>query len=140
MDWRQKKQDGVRKDQIGNLIGTPATLYILFLPLHYNDGRRIQPARLSLAQREILRYAGGLTRFSPCVGFWIDRTARAYRDLVLPVQTVVSTSPEADTWFAHLAAKMALLLEQQQIFLFAQPVMLIEATSLEFPVLVRPRG
>ena len=112
-------------EQVGGIAkpgGNPATLYTIILPLNHNDGRRMQPERLIWAQREILYYAGGLTECSPGVGLWLDKDAKVYRDLVLPIQTVAPTGPEAEAWFAHLAAKMAVRLDQHRLFIFTQPV------------------
>jgi hypothetical protein len=114
------------RDRIAHPNNTPTKLYTLFLPLHHNNGLPMQPERLNWAQREISRYAGGLTKFAPSVGFWVDPTAKVYRDLVVSLQTVAPTGPEAEAWFARLAAEMAVVLEQQHIFLFIQPVWLLE--------------
>lgn len=108
------------------LAGAPASLYTLFLPLNHNDGRGMQSDRLKWAQEEILNYGVGLTLGSPGIGLWPDRTGKVCRDRMLPLQAVASIGPEAEIWFAHLAAQLAVVLEQHQIFLFAQPVYLVK--------------
>jgi hypothetical protein len=120
-------QSQERPHRIANLNSAPGTLYTLFLPLNHNNGRRIAAQRLGWAQREIMRYAGGLTRLAPSVGFWIGPSAKVYRDTVLPIQTVAHSGPQAEAWFTRLAAEMAIILKQHQIFLFAQPVWLLES-------------
>ena len=127
--------------EMANLKGTPATLYTLFLPLNHNDGRRMQPERLIWAQRKILRYTGGLTECARGVGLWLDEAAKVYRDSVLPIQTVAPTGPEAEAWFAHLAAEMAVVLDQHQLFIFTQPVWQLQPVppDLEQPMMKKER-
>jgi hypothetical protein len=47
---------------------------------------------------------------------------------VLPVQAVVPPSQEAERWFTCFAAEMALVFEQECIFMAAQPLWLMEST------------
>lgn len=112
-----------------DMSGISAALYTLFLPLNHNNGRLMQAGRLNWVQREILRYTGGLTRFPPGTGYWVDHTAKIFRDQVMPIQVVTSADPEVEAWFAHQAAEMAVVLQQQQIFLFAQPIWRLEPPS-----------
>ncbi len=115
------------------LTRTPATLYTIFLPLKHNDGRVIQPVDMHWAQMEILHYASGLTRFSPCIGFWIENP-KVYRDLILPIQVALPPGPEAEAWFVRHASKMASVFEQKQIFLLAQSVSILEFSLEQLPV------
>jgi len=116
--------------------GVPTTLYTLFLPLNTNGDRRMQREQLHWVQSEILRYAGGLTRYPSSNGAWGDRAARAYRDLVSPIQSAAPLGPEAEAWFVSLAAKVALELEQQQILSLAQPVWLLQTPPHTEPVVL----
>jgi len=118
-----------QQDWLGTLSGSPATLYTIFLPLNRNDGRRMQV--------EILHYASGLTRFSPGAGFWIDRSVKLCRDSVLMMQTVVPSDLETEAWLVRRAAEMVIVLEQHQMLVFAQPVWILESSSLHLPVSVR---
>ncbi|MGB0383466.1 MAG: hypothetical protein ACPGWR_01460 [Ardenticatenaceae bacterium] len=111
---------------------TSATQYVLFLPLNYNNGRRIENRQLQQAQQTLLTYAGGLTQLAPATGMWIGRTGTVYRDQMMPIM-VVTTAPEAESWFAQWATQMAILFGQEQIFLLAQPVRLIESVPLAVP-------
>ncbi len=102
------------------------TLYTLFLPMNHNNGHPMQPERLCWAQQELVQFAGGLTCYPPSQGLWVNHTMTVFKDLVLPIQSVVPASADADRYFARLAAEMARVLEQQQIFVFTQPVQLLE--------------
>lgn len=120
MNAREKAQF---KSVGGN--GIPATLYTLFVPLNSNDGRPMPQPRLSWVQAQILHFARGLTTLFPGTGFWVNH-AELYKDRILPVQVVTPTDPEADDRFARLVVDMTLVMKQEQIFLFAQPVLLLE--------------
>jgi hypothetical protein len=113
----------------GQLRSAPAdtTLYTLFLPLNDNSGVPLPPERLHWAQQELVHFAGGLTCYEPSLGLWVHQET-VYRDYVLPVQSVVPAGPEAEAYFIRLAGGLARLLEQQQIFVFTQPVQLIDHT------------
>jgi hypothetical protein len=115
-------------DQRGQPNGSHNTLYTLFLPMNHNNGHPMQPERLHWAQQAIVRFAGGLTCFEPSLGFWVSPALTTVRDFVLPVQSIVASGPEAERYFLRLAAEMAHVLEQQQIFVFTQPVQLLEPT------------
>jgi len=91
---------------------TPAMLYTTYLPLHHNDRSPMQTERLQHAQHEILRYASGLTRYAPGIGYWLSPTLGLCRDLVLPLQVVVPAASETAAWFIQWVVEMAVLLEQ----------------------------
>jgi hypothetical protein len=114
--------------------GLPFTLYTLFLPLNHNNGCPVQPERLTWALREILRRSPGLTQFPVGQGLWIDQAANLYRDLIVPIQVALPLEQEGtEVWFANLASELAVVLEQHQIFLFAQTISMIEAATLPSP-------
>src|SRR5213080_388675 len=83
--------------------GTPATGYILFIPLNRNDGQGVEPELVNWILNQIVLYAGGLTQFPPCDGYWVSPAALVLRDCVLPVQVVVPPSQEAERWFTMFA-------------------------------------
>src|SRR5689334_752580 len=90
-------------------------LYTIFLPLTDNNGNPIEPALLDKVQDEIVTAVGGLTRYAPGVGLWIDPTATLYRDLVMPIQVLAPDDVETRALIVQQIAKMAALLEQKQI-------------------------
>ena|SRR5690348_8894887 len=105
-------------------------LYTIFLPLTDNNGNPIEPALLDKVQDEIVTAIGGLTRYAPGVGVWRNPMGHVYRDLVLPIQILVPDDAEMQSWIVQQIAKMAALLEQEQIFVFAQVVWLLKAEPL----------
>jgi hypothetical protein len=115
-------------DRRGAQNGSHTTLYTLFLPMNLNNGDPMPPERLHWAQQELVQFAGGLTCYEPSLGLWVNH-ATVYRDYVLPVQSVVAAGPEAEAYFIRLAGGLARLLEQQQIFVFTQPVQLLDHTQ-----------
>lgn len=109
-------------DRPGNL----ATLYSVYLPLNDNDGRPMEAERLHEALAELVRFAGGLTRCGPGNGFWISGSGEVAQDAVSPVQVVVPEDGLSHLWFTAWLRRMARILDQQEIFLFAQPVWRVE--------------
>lgn len=126
---------GMQEQQIPLKITatTSATQYVLFLPLNDNNGRQIENTQLQQAQQTVLSYAGGLTQLAPATGMWVGRTGVVYRDQMRPIM-VVTTSPEAENWFTQWAAQLATLFQQEEIFLLAQPVRLVESVPLAMPL------
>jgi len=122
MDQHQEQQNGT-----SHLRGTSATRYTFFLPLNHNNGTSMQHERLARAEQAILQQAGGLTRLSPGVGFWVGPTLKVFRDRVVPIQVVVPYDRVSEDWFAYWAIETAGLLEQHRIFIFAQRVWLVDA-------------
>jgi hypothetical protein len=116
-------------DQQEQQTGSHTTLYTLFLPMNQNNGHPMPPEQVHWAQQELLQFAGGLTCYPPSLGVWVHE-ATVYRDYVLPVQSVVPTGPAAEAYFIRLAAELARLLEKQQLFVFTQPVQLLEAMGI----------
>ena len=105
------------------------SLITIYLPLHYNNGDPMDPQRLEWALDMLLKRFGGLTRYQPGVGFWVGPAQKVFRDSVLPVLVVAPAGPETSAWFSTLAANLAVLLEQSEIFLFALPVLLVPQSS-----------
>lgn len=106
-----------------------ATLYTVLLPLNSNDGVPVPPEHLEWVQHEILRYAGGLTAFAPGAGLWVNGLGQLFKDMVLPLVSVISNSIEAEEWFAELAARIAVLFEQEAVLIFAQQVWILEPVA-----------
>jgi hypothetical protein len=117
-------RDDLRKqpDWNNSVLGTPATLYSLFVPLSYNSGARVPKEQVNWVLSRIVRYAGGLTKHAPGVGLWVSPSAQVIRDQVLPIQIVVPPSQEAEHWFTCFAAEVAVVFEQECIFMVAQPL------------------
>lgn len=104
--------------------GQAKCLYVLYLPLTDNQGRPQPRERLAWALTEVARFAGGYTALPPSDGAWVDGAGRLCYDRVLPVWVVAPAGPEGWAFFERLAAVLARLLEQQEIFIHATPVIL----------------
>jgi hypothetical protein len=112
---------------------SPYTRYTVFVPLNHNDGHHMQEKRLEWILDRINSFAGGLTIFPFVIGFWVDARNKVIQDLLMLVQVVVVTDPVAEVFFTRLASELAVILEQQQIFIIAQPVHVVESISLLEP-------
>lgn len=117
--------------------GTDATLsithnlalYTVYLPLNGNDGQPIAASRLNWARSEIVRYAGGCTVLPASDGLWVADGGQVYLDRVVPILVVAPAGPETEWFFRRLAAELAILLEQHEIFIHRTPVSVVEALS-----------
>lgn len=105
-------------------------LWTVYLPLNDNDGQPLATEQLSWARDEIARFAGGCTLLPASDGLWIGDDARTYCDRVLPIQVVALAEPESQWFFAGLAAQLALLLEQEVIFVHCTPVTVVTPLPL----------
>ena len=69
---------------------SPMLEYELYVPLHYNDGRRIDPAKLKALKKRLVDQFGGLTHFQQDhEGLWKigDHT---FRDRIEILQLLVT--------------------------------------------------
>lgn len=108
--------------------GTPKLLYTLYVPLTQNDGQLQPLERLEWVEEEIVKRAGGLTRYAPGEGLWVSSvTTPLCRDEVIPFHVVTADGPETEAWLTELVADIARVFEQQEVFVFAQTVWLVEA-------------
>jgi len=105
---------------------TKKALYTLYLPINSNDGQPQPKERLAWALEEIARFAGGYTLLSVSQGAWVNNRGEICYDQVLPVQVVAPIGPESWAFLAHLVALLAQVLEQQEIFVHATPVTVVE--------------
>jgi hypothetical protein len=121
-----------------NLNTASATSYTLFLPLNFNNGRSVQPRLLNSLLSEIVSYTGGLTQYYPSLGYWVSPGTVKYRDRILPVQVIGSPTEEAQSWFLDYTRRLAGMLEQESIFLVAQPIWQVNSDAE--PVLQREVG
>jgi len=118
LDWEHRGEGGL-------LHAQAMTLFTLFLPLQYNDGTPIPSDQLDQIKQDILDRAGGLSQLSPGTGLWISSKRPAARDMVLPIQIVMDTSIETLAWLVDFTIQVAVILDQDKIFLVAQPALSI---------------
>ncbi len=109
---------------------SPTVLYTVIVPITDNGGQPLAPRHLRWTERTITHHLGGLTRFSPGVGYWVGSSGKPKRDAIVPIQVVAPTGPGTEAWLLNLAAELAQCLQQEEIFLFGQGVQLVDTTSL----------
>jgi hypothetical protein len=72
--------------------------YDVFVPLNYNDGRRVEGEKLQRLQEELLNRFQGLTFFpQPNTGFWKMGDV-TYRDEIVIYRVIASADEDARPW------------------------------------------
>ena len=96
--------------------------YDLFVPLYYNDGSPIEPAKFRDLQRRLLEEFEGLTFFpQPNQGFWRMENV-TYRDEIVIYRVLTSKVRMARRFFLHLKADLKRDLKQEEILIVERDV------------------
>ncbi len=96
--------------------------YELYVPLHYNDGRPIDPGLLKNLKRRLVDQFGGLTHFQQeNEGLWKigDHT---FRDRIEIVRVLANDEKDAQRYFARLKEDLARELGQQDFLIVSRQV------------------
>jgi hypothetical protein len=107
---------------------SPMRLNNPFLPLNHNDGREVEPARFQMVQDQLAQAFGGLTCYPASKGIWIN-DRKVYTDRVIPLVVVGKATPDVEKGLIQLAIKCKLLLDQEEIFIVASEVELVNVES-----------
>jgi hypothetical protein len=94
--------------------------YELYLPLHYNDGRPIDPEKLKNLKKRLVDEFGGLTHFrQENEGLWKigDHT---FRDRVEIVRVLASDEVSAQKYFAQLKSDLTRDWNQQDFLIVSR--------------------
>jgi hypothetical protein len=113
--------DGCASDQLRPNI-SPMLEYELYVPLHYNDGRRIDPEKLRALKKRLVDQFGGLTHFrQENEGLWKigDHT---FRDRVEILRVLVNDEGAARKYFTQLKADLTREWEQQDFLIVTRQV------------------
>jgi len=96
--------------------------YDLFIPLHYNDGRPIEPQQDQDMQQQLLDQFGGLTFFpQPNEGFW-TMAGVTYRDEIVIYRVITSDEREARRFLSDLKEWLKEKLRQEEILIVERNV------------------
>lgn len=101
---------------------SPMLEYELYVPLHYNDGRRIDPEKLKALKKRLVDQFGGLTHFQQQnEGLWKigDHT---FRDRVEILRVLVNDEAAARKYFMQLKADLTREWEQQDFLIVTRQV------------------
>lgn len=118
---RDNGVDGCAPDQLRVTI-SPMLEYELYVPLHYNDGRRIDPEKLRGLKKRLVDEFGGLTHFQQeNEGLWKigDHT---FRDRVEILRVLVNDEAAARKYFTQLKADLTREWEQQDFLIVTRQV------------------
>jgi hypothetical protein len=96
--------------------------YELYLPLHHNDGRPIDPDKLKNLKKRLVDEFGGLTHFrQENEGIW-KIGEHTFRDRVEIVRVLASNEDSAQTYFLKLKADLARDWNQQDFLIVSRQV------------------
>jgi len=96
--------------------------YELYVPLHYNDGRRIEWDKLTLLKRRLVEEFGGLTHFpQENEGMW-KIGSLTFRDRIVILRVLASDSTKADQFFGRLKADIKRDWDQEDVLIVARDV------------------
>ena len=101
---------------------SPMLEYELYVPLHYNDGRPIDPEKLRSLKKRLVDQFGGLTHFQQeNEGLWKigDHT---FRDRVEILRVLVNDEAAARKYFTQLKADLTREWEQQDFLIVTRQV------------------
>src|SRR6202035_4391058 len=95
----------------------PMLEYELYLPLHYNDGRPIDPEKLRSLKKRLVDEFGGLTHFrQENEGLW-KIGEHTFRDRIEIVRVLANDEGAAQKYFTRLKADLIREWEQQDFLI-----------------------
>jgi hypothetical protein len=96
--------------------------YDIFLPLRYNDGRRVESIKFRQLRDRLLNEFIGLTYFPQRnQGFWKLGTV-TYRDEIVIYRVIASNSRAARRFLRNLKEELKADLEQEEILIVERDV------------------
>jgi hypothetical protein len=96
--------------------------YELYLPLHHNDGRPIDPEKLKDLKKRLVDEFGGLTHFrQENEGLW-KIGEHTFRDRVEIVRVLASNETSAQKYFLKLKTDLARDWNQQDFLIVSRQV------------------
>jgi len=96
--------------------------YDLYLPLHYNDGRPIDPQKLKNLKRRLVNEFGGLTHFrQENEGLW-KIGEHTFRDRIEIVRVLANDEVSAQAYFARLKSDLTKDWGQQDFLIVSRQV------------------
>lgn len=93
--------------------------YIIYIPLRYNDGTKIEDDKLNETIEEIIIKFGALTREEANEGTWIYKN-KVYNDAIDKIQILTYDTKENDLWFQQYKIILEKRFQQETIFIIKQ--------------------
>lgn len=105
--------------------------FILHLPTLYNDGRPIEPVKISAMLSEVQQRFTGYTKsphLGPPVweGWWRGQDGRMYRDRIYMLYIDAPDTDDVVEFFQKFRAKYSEVFEQSELYIIYHPVTKIE--------------
>jgi hypothetical protein len=101
---------------------SPMLEYELYLPLHHNDGRPIDPAKLKNLKRRLVDEFGGLTHFRQENEGLMKIGEHTFRDRIEIVRVLASDEVSAQRYFAQLKCDLTREWGQQDFLIVSRQV------------------
>jgi hypothetical protein len=99
--------------------------YDIFIPLYYNDGTPIEPAKFQELQARLLERFEGLTYFpQPNQGFW-KFGGMTYRDEIVIYRVITRDADKSREFLARLKGQLIQEFEQEEILIVEREVGLL---------------
>jgi hypothetical protein len=96
--------------------------YDIFVPLRYNDGALIEPARFQRLQGMLLEQFGGLTYFPQAnQGFW-KLGEMTYRDEIVIYRVIANNARDSRRFLKKLKEDLKADLDQEEILIVERNV------------------
>ena len=96
--------------------------YDLYFPLHYNDGRLVEPHKLARFKRILVDEFGGLTHFpQENEGLW-KFGGITFRDKVVILRVLAQDAARARKFFANLRVELQSELEQADVLVVEREI------------------
>ena len=96
--------------------------YDLYVPLHYNDGRPIDPAKLKALKRRLVDEFGGLTHFRQENEGLMRIGDHTFRDRIEIVRVLAKDDDSAQRYFAQLKEDLTREWGQQDFLIVSRQV------------------
>lgn len=90
--------------------------YIIYLPLCYNNGSKIEEEKIEMTLKEIREKFGTFTRERANEGVWIYKS-KQYNDLIDKIQVLIYNTKENDKWFENFKLVLKKRFNQKEIFI-----------------------
>lgn len=99
--------------------------YDVFIPLFYNDGTSVEPAKFQDLQFRLLERFGGLTYFPQAnLGFWKIGNV-TYRDQIVIYRVISQDSAASRGFLGYLKEHLKREFQQQEILIIEREVGLL---------------
>lgn len=99
--------------------------YDIFIPLFYNDGTPVEPARFQDLQQRLLEHFEGLTYFpQPNQGFWKFGNI-TYRDQIVIYRVISQDAATSREFLSNLKVRLKRDLRQEEILIIEREIGLL---------------